>query len=400
MVFDDEIAKSQKTSEATLVDHALVATKAPVRLWPLALGVCAIFLTVSGVVIGYSHFEGLKAEIKRLSGELVYSRKQVAELIAENAILNKRLDTSRLDNPLTQPSKRASNYDESASTANEAIAGTDLPGGLVDELSDTAELNQDTEDKLPLGISSNEPTGEVVENISIDKAPTPDLTNKPLTADSAAIDEPSISDDHWTITVGTFADGMNRDRLVAGLKRDGYTVSVTTITRDGRSMERVVVVGFSAPEQAEEAAKAIEKQYRTGPLRVSRRGVQVPHWSSDSASTEKLPATSEPSSFSTAVEVTGIDAALVESAKPKKAPVVQGGWFIYITTFDNSNAASELAQELVKEGYNAKVAVEYRSGNLYYRVQVVGIEDRSSGEGVLHGLVAGSGLPNVQLRRY
>lgn len=400
MVFDDEIAKSQKTSEAILVDHALVATKAPVRLWPLALGVCAIFLTVSGVVIGYSHFEGLRAEIKRLSGELVYSRKQVAELIAENAILNKTLDTSRLDNPLTQPSKRASNYDESASTANEAKVGTDLPGGLGDKLSDTAELNQDTEDKLPLGISSNEPTGEVVGNIPIDKAPTPNQINKLLTADSAAIDEPSINDDHWSITVGTFADGMNRDRLVAGLERDGYTVSVTTITRDGRSMERVVVVDFSASEQAEEAAKAIEKQYRTGPLRVSRNDMLVPHSSSDSANTEKLPATSGTSSISTEVEVTGIDAALMESAKPQKAPVVQGGWFIYITTFDNSNAASELAQELVKEGYNAKIAVEYRSGNLYYRVQVVGIEDRSSGEELLQGLVTRGDLPNVQLRRY
>lgn len=110
---------TEKTPESTLVDHSSVAKPAPTKLWPLALGTCAIFLTVGSVVIGYSHFEGLKAEIKRLSGELVYSRKQVAELIAENAILNKKLATTGSDSTPTPPSPAATGLTGSTSYEDE-----------------------------------------------------------------------------------------------------------------------------------------------------------------------------------------------------------------------------------------------------------------------------------------
>ena len=110
---------SEKTPESTLVDHSFVAKPAPTKLWPLALGTCAIFLTVGSVVTGYSHFEGLKAEIKRLSGELVYSRKQVAELIAENAILNKKLATTGSDSTPTPPSPAATGLTGSTSYEDE-----------------------------------------------------------------------------------------------------------------------------------------------------------------------------------------------------------------------------------------------------------------------------------------
>jgi hypothetical protein len=165
-------------------------------------------------------------------------------------------------------------------------------------------------------------------------------------------------------------------------------------------MVRVVVLGFSTPEQAEEAATAIEKKYRTGPLRVNRDTMQDSNSSSETPAKDDLGVTSTPSGSSNDAGIKENGNALLEAAAPQPPKGVRSGWFIYVTTFDISNAASKLAQELVKDGYNAKIAVEYRSGNLYYRVQVVGIGDRSSGEALLQGLVSRGGLPNVQLRHY
>ena len=391
---------SEKTPESTLVDHSFVAKPAPTKLWPLALGTCAIFLTVGSVVTGYSHFEGLKAEIKRLSGELVYSRKQVAELIAENAILNKKLATTGSDSTPTPPSPAATGLTGSTSyedeRAGEAFLTDEIGVGGFDRKNPSEEL----EEKSPSEVPSADLYEGGLENATMDGSDIQNQTDDSLISDEGAIVEHLTGSDQWSITVGTFADSKNKDRLVANLERDAYTVSVNPITRDGRSMVRVVVLGFSTPEQAEEAATAIEKKYRTGLLRVNRDTMQDSNSLSETPAKDDLGVTSTPSGSSNDAGMKENGNALLEAAAPQPPKVVRSGWFIYVATFENSNAASKLAQELVKDGYNTKVAVEYRSGNLYYRVQVVGIGDRSSGEALLQGLVSRGDLPNVQLRHY
>lgn len=47
-----------------------------------------------------------------------------------------------------------------------------------------------------------------------------------------------------------------------------------------------------------------------------------------------------------------------------------------------------------------KVAVESRQGELFYRVQVVGINSEAEGEATLKALAQLDDMPNLQLRRY
>jgi len=351
-------------------------------------------------VIGYLHFEGLKTEIKRLSGELVYSRKQVAELIAENAILNKKLATTGSDSTPTPPSPAATGLTGSTSYEDERAGEAYLTDEIGEGVFDRKNPSEELEEKSPSEVPSADLYEGVLENVTMDGSEIQNQTDDSLISDEGAIVEHLTGSDQWSITVGTFADSKNKDRLVANLERDAYTVSVNPITRDGRSMVRVVVLGFSTPEQADEAATAIEKKYRTGPLRVNRDTMQDSNSSSETPAKDDLGVTSTPSGSSNDAGIKENGNALLEAAAPQPPKGVRSGWFIYVTTFDISNAASKLAQELVKDGYNAKIAVEYRSGNLYYRVQVVGIGDRSSGEALLQGLVSRGGLPNVQLRHY
>jgi hypothetical protein len=77
-----------------------------------------------------------------------------------------------------------------------------------------------------------------------------------------------------------------------------------------------------------------------------------------------------------------------------------GGWFIYVDTFSQPAAADERAKQITAAGYDAKVAVEYRTGEMFYRVQVVGIKSRMQGEAVVAKLASLDDMPNLQLRQY
>jgi hypothetical protein len=185
-------------------------------------------------VIGYLHFEGLKTEIKRLSGELVYSRKQVAELIAENAILNKKLATTGSDSTPTPPSPAATGLTGSTSYEDERAG----EAYLTDEIGvggfDPKDPSEDLEEKSPSEVPSTDLGEGVLENVTMDGSEIQNQTDDSLISDEGAIVEQPMGSDQWSITVGTFADGKNKDSLVANLERDAYTVSVTPITQDGR----------------------------------------------------------------------------------------------------------------------------------------------------------------------
>ena len=77
-----------------------------------------------------------------------------------------------------------------------------------------------------------------------------------------------------------------------------------------------------------------------------------------------------------------------------------GGWFIYVDTYAQGLEADKKAQQIEDAGYAAKVAVEYRSNELFYRVQIVGIESRGQGEDIIETLAARGDMPNLQLRQY
>ena len=90
---------------------------------------------------------------------------------------------------------------------------------------------------------------------------------------------------------------------------------------------------------------------------------------------------------------------VTETKAPDNTNQDVGGWFIYVDTYAQGVDADNKAQQIEDAGYAAKVAVEYRSGELLYRVQIVGINSREQGEEIITALVAGGDMPNLQLRQ-
>jgi hypothetical protein len=90
------------------------------------------------------------------------------------------------------------------------------------------------EEKSPSEVPSTDLGEGVLENVTMDGSEIQNQTDDSLISDEGAIVEQPMGSDQWSITVGTFADGKNKDSLVANLERDAYTVSVTPITQDGR----------------------------------------------------------------------------------------------------------------------------------------------------------------------
>ena len=77
---------------------------------------------------------------------------------------------------------------------------------------------------------------------------------------------------------------------------------------------------------------------------------------------------------------------------------MQENWFVFVDTYDQGSRADAVIAELNTQGLDAKVAVESRSGELFYRVQVVGIGSRADGESIVTQLKDGE-FKNAKLKR-
>ena len=73
---------------------------------------------------------------------------------------------------------------------------------------------------------------------------------------------------------------------------------------------------------------------------------------------------------------------------------------MFVDTYSRGVDADSRARAIRDAGYDAKVAVESRQGELFYRVQVVGINSEAEGEATVKALAQLDDMPNLQLRRY
>jgi cell division protein FtsN len=77
---------------------------------------------------------------------------------------------------------------------------------------------------------------------------------------------------------------------------------------------------------------------------------------------------------------------------------MQDNWFVFVDTYDSGQRADEVISTLNGQGLDAKVAVESRSGELFYRVQIVGIENETTGNTIVSQLRADA-FKNARLRK-
>ena len=369
----DEQRQQQRPDNANtiLADHALVASNPQTNLWPIAIGVVATILVLAGAANALFQRESLEAKIATLSRELTSSRSSVERLVAENAVLTRKLD----------------DLVDSAQLFSSAIGSE----SSVETEPTAPDIDNATE---VTAVTSGSASGEKVTST---KGPDDRAPEEPIT--ETGVDAP------WAVVVGAFSSKNNLNNLVSALEDEDYSVATQSIARGGRELQQVKVIGFKTRSDATTAAAAIEVAYRTGRLRVVEDPIDAGD-SKQSESPSTAPSSSPSKELAPSNDQKGKNRPLTKNdntGSPKLSEntgSAQARWFIYVDTFSDSTAATDLAKDLSNKGYNAKVAVEYRGGNLYYRVQVVGIDSRQAGEDIVNNLVEASDLPNIQLRTF
>ena len=158
-------------------------------------------------------------------------------------------------------------------------------------------------------------------------------------------------------------------------------ISVASARVNGRDYYRVRAAGFASKALAGQASEWMSAQTNAGPYWLGK-------------------AEESPSSASRATNSKAQTIASTAAKRPvrlKQLPM-RNNWFVFVDTYDKGERADSVINELVEQGLEAKVAVESRSGELFYRVQVVGIESEAKGNAIVAQL-KDSDFRNARLRK-
>ena len=192
----------------------------------------------------------------------------------------------------------------------------------------------------------------------------------------------------WFVNVESHTDSGLANQRMREIGSRFTSINFETISArvNGRIYHRVRAAGFSSQADATAAAELIADTLGTGPLWVGKD-------SNPQASV--TPSPPKPAASQSQV------AARQPTPKPIRLKDMsrKENWFVFVETFDQKPQADAVASDLIDKGWDAKVAVESRSGELFYRVQVVGIDDERMGNAIVAELRNSGDFGNARLRK-
>ena len=231
--------------------------------------------------------------------------------------------------------------------------------------------------------------------------PTPEESTAEGT--SAAPAPSSNGDGNWFVNVAAYSKQAMAEKWASKISSDASKVVVSAVEVNGKALFRLRIVGIASRQDATRLAGELEKTYGIGPLWVGTEELTATF-------TEKTAAQTSPAFLEEGVddrvddsENSQVDKAISNTPDTQVvAPSSKSGegWFIYVDTYPTGGAADARARTINNAGFNAKVSVEYRSGELFYRVHVVGITSQAEGERIAEELSSLGDMPNLQLRKY
>ena len=362
-----------------LTDHHIVGTttSGKLPLWPTVAGIAAVVLLIIGGWGAISERSTLQNRIVELEEEQASPQSLgsldaggEAVLEAENQALELQLATLQGD----------------YSAANDTI--------------ESLQVELENAEKMAAQASriATEPKPEALPEPQIAARPEIRSTAAQPNANTASVNKAdtarasdSSSQGLWFANVAAYSRRGTAENWAQKLQLEGYNAITQSVEIDGRTLYRVRAVGFDTKAAAKSAAAELEATYNLGALWIGKT-------SAPPASNLTPTVQYETPSSSTVPTVTNKMAVSAPSAN--QVDQSGGGWFIYVDTYAQGTDADSKAQQIEDAGYAAKVAVEYRSGELLYRVQIVGINTRTQGEEIIQALAAGGDMPNLQLRQY
>ena len=216
------------------------------------------------------------------------------------------------------------------------------------------------------------------------KATTPQSV-KPA---SPAFEPPRQTGGPWFVNLESHTSRATANERAAIL-RDvlrPLNISVASARVNGREYFRVRATGFASKATASQASEWMSAQTNAGPYWLGKAEGAANSVSNTVRPEEQVVATTRPSPTSAKKPV-----------RLKQLPM-RDNWFVFVDTYDRGERADSVISELVEKGLEAKVAVESRSGELFYRVQVVGIESEARGNAIVAQL-KDSDFLNARLRK-
>ena len=209
-------------------------------------------------------------------------------------------------------------------------------------------------------------------------------TTQPVKPASPILEPPRQEGGPWFVNLASLTSRTTANDRAAAL-RDilrPLNISVTSARVNGRGYYRIRAAGFASKALAGQASEWISAQTKSGPYWLGK--AEVLQGSASNAPSSKSPT--------------------IASTTAKKPPVrlkqlpIRDNWFVFVDTYDKGERADSVIKQLVEQGLEAKVAVESRSGELFYRVQVVGIESEAKGNAIVAQL-KDSDFRNARLRK-
>jgi hypothetical protein len=213
-------------------------------------------------------------------------------------------------------------------------------------------------------------------------------TAKPTKPASATSEPPRQAGGPWFVNLESHTSRATANDRAAALRDTlrPLNISVASARVNGRDYFRVRAAGFASKALAGQASEWISAQTNAGPYWLGK--------TEDSPSS----ASNAPSAKAkTIASTTATPTATKRPVRLKQLPM-RDNWFVFVDTYDKGERADSVISELVEQGLEAKVAVESRSGELFYRVQVVGIESEAKGNAIVAQL-KDSDFRNARLRK-
>jgi cell division protein FtsN len=211
---------------------------------------------------------------------------------------------------------------------------------------------------------------------------------QPLKPASPILEPPRQAGGPWFVNLASHTSRATANDRAAALRDTlrPLNISVASARVNGRDYYRVRAAGFASKALAGQASEWMSAQTKAGPYWLGK--AEEPPNSASSATNSKV---------QTIASTTAAPKATKQPVRLKQLPM-RDNWFVFVDTYDKGERADSVINELMEQGLEAKVAVESRSGELFYRVQVAGIESEAKGNAIVAQL-KDSDFRNARLRK-
>ena len=213
-------------------------------------------------------------------------------------------------------------------------------------------------------------------------------TTKPMKPASPILEPPRQAGGPWFVNLESHTSRATANERAAALRNTlrPLNISVASARVNGRDYYRVRAAGFASKALAGQASEWMSAQTKAGP-----------YWLGKAEDSPRSASSAPSAKAETIASTAATDDSHKRPVRLKQLPM-RDNWFVFVDTYDKGERADSVINELVEQGLEAKVAVESRSGELFYRVQVVGIESEAKGNAIVAQL-KDSDFRNARLRK-